>query len=79
MTNPIENQGLDLLPERGIDEPIQIGTDVLFNLAEFGLSNCPHGCKVYLNSETGSMVVGHNPNYGCKITKADIENSKKNG
>jgi hypothetical protein len=33
---------------------------------EFGMSDCPMGCKAYRNRDTEEVVVMHNSNYNCR-------------
>lgn len=58
--------------ERGIDEPLVDDSDILGRMEELHVSTCSHGCKYYLDPETGLVVLAHNSNYGCRIRKADL-------
>ena len=33
---------------------------------ECAISDCPRGCKVYVNEATGHYALAHNSNYGCQ-------------
>ncbi|AVO25288.1 hypothetical protein PBI_GRAVY_48 [Gordonia phage Gravy] len=63
--------------ETGIDEPIHTDPVVRSRMSECTISTCEHGCKYYHDRKTGLMVLGHNSNYGCRVTQADILESKR--
>lgn len=58
--------------ERGTDESLVDDSDILGRMEELYVSSCQHGCKYYLDPETGLVVLSHNRNYGCRTRKADI-------
>ncbi|QJD49626.1 hypothetical protein HWD32_gp49 [Gordonia phage Secretariat] len=63
--------------EKGIDEPVHEDIVVRSRMSECTISDCPNGCKYYHDSKTGYVALGHNPSYGCKITKSDIQAKEK--
>lgn len=51
----------EMMPVYSFNEALPVG-----RWTEVAFGDCPLGCKVYLNSETGQRVLSHNSNYGCK-------------
>uniref|UniRef100_A0AAU8GPR0 Uncharacterized protein n=1 Tax=Gordonia phage Petito TaxID=3158876 RepID=A0AAU8GPR0_9CAUD len=58
--------------ERGTDESLVDDSDILGRMEELYVSSCQHGCKHYMDPETGLVVLSHSSNYGCRIRKADL-------
>lgn len=62
------------------DCSIVLGTDEVLPEAdrhgqwrEVMVSNCPSGCKIYVNVTTGVRMLHHSATYGCTVTKSTIE------
>jgi hypothetical protein len=51
-----------LVPEGS--DPYTIGD--MIDYREYALSECPHGCKLYVHEVTGETVLAHNESYGCR-------------